>query len=124
MGRLCTFIADATVNREKGPKMKMAQEVLRHFFVLSCLGSQNHVGRFLIFSAPGRGLICLGRLAGVADSEDFPLMGAVPKNRRLTRQGYRILIVDNYLVFYVLLDNETVEIRRIVSGKRDYKFLF
>jgi len=56
--------------------------------------------------------------------EDFPLMGAVPKNRRLTRQGYRILIVDNYLVFYVLLDNETVEIRRIVSGKRDYKFLF
>ncbi|KJS16940.1 MAG: translation repressor RelE [Peptococcaceae bacterium BRH_c4b] len=56
--------------------------------------------------------------------EDFPLMGAVPKNRRLTRQGYRILIVDNYLVFYVLLDNETVEIRRIVSGKRDYKFLY
>ncbi|MFZ5634181.1 MAG: type II toxin-antitoxin system RelE/ParE family toxin [Bacillota bacterium] len=56
--------------------------------------------------------------------EDFPLMGAVPKNRRLTRQGYRILIVDNFLVFYVLLDNGTVEIRRIISGKRDYKFLF
>ncbi|MFZ5642931.1 MAG: type II toxin-antitoxin system RelE/ParE family toxin [Bacillota bacterium] len=56
--------------------------------------------------------------------EDFPLMGVVPKNRRLTRQGYRILIVDNYLVFYVLLDGGTVEIRRIVSGKRDYNFLF
>lgn len=55
--------------------------------------------------------------------EEFPLIGATPKNRRLTRQGYRILIVDNYLVFYVLLDNETVEIRRIISGKRDYKFL-
>jgi len=56
--------------------------------------------------------------------EDFPLMGVVPKNRRLTRQGYRILIVDNYLVFYVLLDDGTVEVRRIISGKRDYKFLF
>lgn len=55
--------------------------------------------------------------------EDFPLIGATPKNRRLTRQGYRILIVDSYLVFYVLLDNEMVEIRRIISGKRDYKFL-
>ena len=55
--------------------------------------------------------------------EDFPLIGAIPKNRRLTRQGYRILIVDIYLVFYVLLNNETVEIRRIIRGKRDYKFL-
>lgn len=56
--------------------------------------------------------------------DDFPLMGAVPKNRRLTRHGYRIFIVENYLVFYVLLDNGMVEIRRIISGKRDYKFLF
>ncbi|MBE0449153.1 MAG: type II toxin-antitoxin system RelE/ParE family toxin [Actinobacteria bacterium] len=55
--------------------------------------------------------------------EDFPLIGVIPKNRRLTRRGYRILPVDNYLVFYVLLNNETVEIRRIISGKRDYKFL-
>ncbi|TEB10966.1 type II toxin-antitoxin system RelE/ParE family toxin [Pelotomaculum propionicicum] len=55
--------------------------------------------------------------------EDFPLSGAIPKNRRLIRKGYRILIVDSYLVFYVLPDNETVEIRRIISGKRDYKFL-
>ena len=45
------------------------------------------------------------------------------KDRRLTRQGYRILIVDSYLVFYVFLNNEMVEIRRIISGKRDYKFL-
>ena len=47
-----------------------------------------------------------------------------PKNQRLARQGYRMLIVDSYLIFYVLLDNETLEIRRIISGKREYKFLF
>ena len=56
--------------------------------------------------------------------EDFPLMGVIPKSRRLIRQGYRILLVDNFLVFYVLLDDGTIEIRRIVSGKRDYNFLF
>jgi toxin ParE1/3/4 len=55
--------------------------------------------------------------------QDFPLTGATPKNRRLTRQGYRILIVDRYLVFYVLLNNEIIEIQRIISGKRKYKFL-
>lgn len=51
--------------------------------------------------------------------EDFPLLGVIPKNRRLAIKGYRILIVDDYLVFYVV-DGETVEIRRILSGKRNY----
>ena len=60
---------------------------------------------------------------GIIMLEDFPLTGKTPKDRRLTRQGYRILIVDSYLVFYVFLNNEMVEIRRIISGKRDYKFL-
>jgi toxin ParE1/3/4 len=55
--------------------------------------------------------------------EDFPQIGVVPKNRRLERRGYRMLIVENYLVFYVIMDDETVEIRRIISGKRDYQFL-
>jgi addiction module RelE/StbE family toxin len=55
--------------------------------------------------------------------EEFPLSGVTPKNPRLARQGYRMLIVDNYLVFYVLLEDEAVEIRRIISGKREYRFL-
>jgi addiction module RelE/StbE family toxin len=59
----------------------------------------------------------------IAKLEDFPLIGITPKNRRLARKGYRILIIDNYLVFYVLLNDEVVEIRRIISGKRNYKFL-
>lgn len=56
--------------------------------------------------------------------EDFPLIGVVPRIRRLARKGYRILIVDDYLVFYIIADNEIIEIRRILSGKRDYQFLF
>jgi len=55
--------------------------------------------------------------------EEFPLTGTTPKNRRLSRRGYRILIVESYLVFYVLPENGALEIRRIISGKRDYKFL-
>ncbi len=55
--------------------------------------------------------------------EDFPDMGLMPKIRRLARKGYRILIVDTYLVFYAVPKNETVEIRRILSGKRDFEFI-
>jgi toxin ParE1/3/4 len=56
--------------------------------------------------------------------EDFPLIGVVPRIRRLARKGYRILIVDDYLIFYVIVNNEIIEIRRILSGKKDYQFLF
>ena len=55
--------------------------------------------------------------------EEFPTSGVIPKNRRLARQGYRILIIQSYLVFYCLPNDETVEIRRVISGKRQYQFL-
>jgi addiction module RelE/StbE family toxin len=32
--------------------------------------------------------------------ENFPLIGIVPRIRHLALKGYRILIVDDYLVFY------------------------
>jgi addiction module RelE/StbE family toxin len=55
--------------------------------------------------------------------EQFPFIGVIPKDIRLQSLGYRILIIDNYLVFYVVFD-DIVEIRRIISGKRKYDFLF
>ena len=51
-----------------------------------------------------------------------PLLGAIPKDERLKRLGYRMLIVDKYLVFYVV-KNKAVQIRRIIHGARRYSFL-
>ncbi|MFH0801147.1 MAG: type II toxin-antitoxin system RelE/ParE family toxin [bacterium] len=53
---------------------------------------------------------------------DFPLKGKLPKDNRLQRHGYRIMVVGNYLVFYVV-QGKTVQIRRILHGKRKYAFL-
>ena len=53
---------------------------------------------------------------------DFPEIGKIPDDVRLEKLGYRILIIDNYLVFYVI-KNEEIEIRRILHGKRRYEFL-
>ncbi len=63
--------------------------------------------------------IAISRLA------DAPEIGASPKDERLKRLGYRMLIVDEYLVFYVIkARTETVQIRRIIHGARQYGFLF
>ncbi len=51
-----------------------------------------------------------------------PFLGVTPKDERLKKLGYRILIVDKYLVFYVV-KTETVQIRRIIHGARRYSFL-
>lgn len=58
----------------------------------------------------------IGRLAR------FPRSGPRPNGSRLRRLGYRMLVVDNYLVFYVIL-GRTVQIRRVLHGARRYEFL-
>jgi len=44
------------------------------------------------------------------------------KNPLLRAKGYRVLVVNNYLVFFIAR-KETVEIRRILYGRRKYEFL-
>lgn len=45
-----------------------------------------------------------------------------PKDLALAAKGYRYLVVENYLVFYVVAD-DTVQIRRILYGRRNYQSL-
>jgi toxin ParE1/3/4 len=52
----------------------------------------------------------------------FPHRGPIPNDKRLQLLNYRMLVVDNYLVFYVVY-LEFIEIRRVLHGKRKYGFL-
>ena len=49
-------------------------------------------------------------------------LGVIPKDIRLRNKGYRMLIVEKYLVFYVV-KNKTIQIRRVIHGARGYPFL-
>mgnify|MGYP001612313654 CR=1 FL=1 len=51
-----------------------------------------------------------------------PFLGVIPKDERLKKLGYRMLIVDKYLVFYVV-KTKTIQIRRVIHGARQYSFL-
>jgi toxin ParE1/3/4 len=50
---------------------------------------------------------------------DNPHLGKVPKEEELAQVGYRYLVVENYLVFYVV-ETGTVLVHRILHGARDY----
>ncbi|QJD83245.1 type II toxin-antitoxin system RelE/ParE family toxin [Cohnella herbarum] len=52
----------------------------------------------------------------------FPLSGPVPNDYRLQLLNYRMLVVQSYLVFYVV-QSDFVEIRRVLHTKRKYDFL-
>ncbi len=56
--------------------------------------------------------------------KNFPYMGKIPEDEHLRSKRYRMLIVKNYIVFYVVFeDAREIEIRRIIHGKRKYTFL-
>ncbi|MEK4062482.1 MULTISPECIES: type II toxin-antitoxin system RelE/ParE family toxin [Paenibacillus] len=54
--------------------------------------------------------------------ELFPFSGPICYNINGLKDEYRFLVVENYMVFYVVFD-DIVEIRRILYGKRKYEDL-
>lgn len=58
----------------------------------------------------------------IAQLEKYPFIGPIAKDFRLQQLGYRTLIVEKYIIFYIVKDF-LVEIRRILHGSRKYSFL-
>ena len=50
--------------------------------------------------------------------EDHPLLGRIPRDEKLKNSGYRVLIIESYLAFYMVRDM-TVEIHRVIHGSRN-----
>jgi addiction module RelE/StbE family toxin len=56
--------------------------------------------------------------------EDMPLRNALVADERLALRGIRNLLVDNFIVFYVVLEkSDTVTVVRILYGKREWENL-
>ena len=54
--------------------------------------------------------------------EQHPLLGRVPRHPQLREYGYRVLIVESYLAFYIIR-GRTIEIHRVVHGARNLDHL-
>ena len=51
--------------------------------------------------------------------ETFPSSGAIPRDLRLRRVGYRFLVEGDYLIFYKVRGRQA-RVYRIVHGRRQY----
>ena len=68
-------------------------------------------------------LKCYDRLVSeIASLSTMPERCPRPRDLALAAKGYRYLVVGNYLLFYVVAGN-SVQIRRILYARRDYKKL-
>ena len=56
--------------------------------------------------------------ARLAALQSHPFVGRVPHNPKLTALGYRVLVIDNYLVFYKV-KGDVVMVHRLLHGARD-----
>ncbi len=54
----------------------------------------------------------------IGNLKTHPFLGHIPRDDKLKYSGYRILVIESYLVFYIIR-GKTVEIHRIVHGSRD-----
>lgn len=51
----------------------------------------------------------------------FPYSGSYPADAVLRHKGYRLIIIDNYIVFYIVDEQEKqVIIMRVLHGKQKY----
>jgi plasmid stabilization system protein ParE len=53
------------------------------------------------------------------------MLGLIARDTKIAEQGYRVLIINPYLVFYIVVTEERIiEIHRVLHEKRDYQSLF
>ncbi len=55
----------------------------------------------------------------------FPLRHNLVADEYLAAQGFRKIVIDNYIAFYIVSEKEqTVTVVRVLYGKRDWLYLF
>lgn len=69
--------------------------------------------------SPARALKFIDKLEEkIGKLEKFPMLGRIPRHSKLRDYGYRVLVVESYLVFYITRKS-TVEVHRVIRSSRD-----
>jgi len=53
----------------------------------------------------------------IGNLQTHPFLGRIPRDEELKNSGYRVLVIESYLAFYVIR-GKTVEIHRVLHGSR------
>jgi addiction module RelE/StbE family toxin len=78
---------------------------------------------FIAQDSPNRALSFVEKLdERIGLLEQHPLLGRIPRHPKLREYGYRVLIIEAYLVFYIVRGQD-IEIHRVVHGSRNLDHL-
>ncbi|MGA9363369.1 MAG: type II toxin-antitoxin system RelE/ParE family toxin [Bacteroidota bacterium] len=78
---------------------------------------------FIAQDSPNRALSFVEKLdKRIGLLERHPFLGRILRHPKLREYGYRVLIVESYLVFYVIR-GQRIEIHRVVHGSRNLDHL-
>ena len=78
---------------------------------------------FIAQDSPSRALKFIDKLENrIGLLENNPQLGRVPRHPKLREYGYRVLVVESYLVFYIIR-GQSVEVHRVVHGSRNLDHL-
>jgi toxin ParE1/3/4 len=73
--------------------------------------------------SPNRAISFIDKLdERISQLVSHPKLGRVPRHLKLREYGYRVLIIETYLVFYILR-GQTIEIHHVVHGSRNLDHL-
>ena len=78
---------------------------------------------YIAQDSPSRALAFVDKLDGqIGRLERHPFLGRVPRHPKLREFGYRVLIVESYLAFYIIR-GDRIEIHRVIHGSRNLDHL-
>lgn len=74
---------------------------------------------WIAHDSPNRAISFIDKLdERIGQLVSHPKLGRVPRHLKLREYGYRVLIIESYLVFYIIR-GQTIEIHRVVHGSRN-----
>ena len=103
----------------------MSEEKFQINYLPSAKKDLENIINYIQKDDPDAALNLLNKIdKSISQLKTYPLKGKIPEDDHLQSKGYRMLVVENYIVFYIVFENKKeVEIRRIIHGKRKYTFL-
>lgn len=77
------------------------------------------IAAYIAADSPVRALAYINKIhSRIKNLAKHPKMGFLTKDQLLKNKGYRVLVIDSYLVFYVV-QGRYIKIRRILHASRD-----
>lgn len=95
-------------------------------FLQSALDDLEEIILYIASDSKKNALLMNDKLVATANKlAVFPMMGILVPDEKIARMGFRMLPIDNYLLFYKIYEEDKeVTILRVIHGMRDYPNLF